>query len=46
MGAILAVVAVATLVIVSLLYLMQPVGQTPARVTGEAPGATAPAPSK
>ena len=46
MGGIIAVVAIAALVIVGLLYTMQPQTETPARVTSEAPNATTPPPSK
>lgn len=42
MGAVVAVVALAALIIVGLLYLMHPGSETPGRVTSEGPAATAP----
>jgi hypothetical protein len=42
MGAIVAVVAVAALVIIGMLYVMQPPNPNPARQTSEAPPASAP----
>ena len=45
MGAIIAVVAVAALIIVGMLYIMQPPPETPGAVTSEAPSTTTPAPA-
>lgn len=46
LGAIVAVVAVAAVIIAAMLYMMQPPAQAPNRVTSEAPtGASSPAPT-
>jgi len=45
MGAIIAVVAVAALIIVGMLYIMQPPADAPSSITSEAPAKTAPAPA-
>jgi hypothetical protein len=45
LGAIIAVVAVAAVIIAGMLYIMQPPAETPNRVTGEAPSAKTPAPT-
>ena len=45
-GAIFGIVAVAVLIVVGMIYILQPLGDAPARVTSEAPDATTPAPSK
>lgn len=44
-GAIIAVVAVAALIIVGMLYIMQPPADVPASMSSEAPAKTAPAPA-
>lgn len=43
-GAIIAVVAVAALIIVGMLYIMQPPADAPSSMSSEAPAKTAPAP--
>jgi len=42
MGAIIAVIAIAALIIVGLLYIMQPPADSPRSITSEAPSRTAP----
>ena len=44
LGAVIAVVAVAAVILASILYILGPPAETPARVTSEAPGVTTPAP--
>jgi hypothetical protein len=46
LGAIIAVVAVAAVIIVGLLYILQPPAELPRRVTSEAPSAISPFPAK
>jgi hypothetical protein len=46
LGAIIAVVAVAAVIIVGMLYIMQPPAETPGTVTGQAPSVTTPEPGK
>jgi hypothetical protein len=45
LGAIIAVVAVAAVIIAGMLYILQPPAEAPNRVTSEAPSATTPAPA-
>jgi hypothetical protein len=46
MGAIVAVVAIAALIIVSLMYLLRPPSDVPSTTTSQAPGVTTSAPTK
>lgn len=45
MGAIIGVVAIAALIIIGMLYIMQPPADTPGSVTGQGPSTTTPAPT-